>query len=513
MNVNRITTVLAAAAMMFTALSAGRMFGDEHQIRSMAEDISSSSQAAVFPAAAAASASAAVTVTTAQTVTTTVPTAATSASSAASAKTTTAKTTVKSVSETAESVSEAEEPVPDTPPETSSETETSATTTAPPQTTTTATTTAPPEPEREIINYTQQKAMWVSLFELERMLAGRTEYSFRTAFSELCANCRDIGINTLYVHARPTGVTFYDSSLFPWSADITGTLGARPAFDPLSIAVELAHGYGLSIHAWINPYRAPTPAEIKASPNTSIVKKWYSDPAKYPEYVTYVESTRWCWMNPGIPDVRTVIAMSAAEIVKNYEVDGIHIDDYFYPTTETGFDDETYAKYGGGLSLSQWRLRNCTLTVKAIYNAVKDVDPDLVFGIAPQGNYENNYNYMYADVALWLSQPGYCDYLAPQCYFSYEQAQKPFAETMTMWASLPRDKSVSLVIGLAPAFIWEREDFYSMNGITAYQINNCFASGAGIALFRYDSLYDPPVNDPSRAAWEIAAIKKVLEQQ
>ena len=367
---------------------------------------------------------------------------------------------------------------------------------------------------RVIINYSQQKAMWVSLFELESMMKGQSESQFRYNFEQLCRNCSSLGINTLYVHARGLGDAFYESKLFPWSEYASGKVGRSPGYDPFKIITQTAHSYDLSVHAWINPFRCGTPSEMSATPDGYLIKQWYNDPDRYLEFVSYSEFYGKYWLNPGIGSVRSLSAKGVKELVSGYDIDGIHIDDYFYPTEETWFDEATYRNYymaGGKLSLRDWRLWNCTQTVKSIYDTVKAENSALVFGIAPQGNYENNYNYMFADVALWLSQPGYCDYLAPQIYFGYENPWKPFANTLAQWASLPRDSSVQLVIGIAAANMELKEEYYNDVGIIARQIKDSFSYGAGTAIYRYDSLFAPAEGYGYRAARETEEIRQALK--
>ena len=403
------------------------------------------------------------------------------------------------------------------------------TTTTAKKTSKTTTTTPPPKQEenlsegiskielgsgRVIINYSQQKAMWVSLFEMEELIKGRTAEQFRYNFDQLCRNCKSIGVNTLYVHARALGDAFYQSKLYPWSEYVSGTVGRSPGFDPFKIVTEVAHSYDLSVHAWINPYRLGTPAEMKATPSGYLIKEWFDHPDKYPGYVVYSETYGKYWLNPGIASVRSLITKGAKELIGGYDIDGLHIDDYFYPLTEEYFDEAEYKAYlsaGGKMSLNNWRMNNCNLTVKSLYDAVKAQSNALVFGIAPQGNYENNYNYMYADVSLWLSQPGYCDYLAPQVYFGYKNQWKPFASTLKQWASLPRDESVSLVIGIAPANMELNDEYADDVGIIARQIKDSFSYNAGAALYRYDSLFAPANGFTYRAAREVEEIAKAMK--
>jgi uncharacterized lipoprotein YddW (UPF0748 family) len=151
-----------------------------------------------------------------------------------------------------------------------------------------------------------------------------------------------------------------------------------------------------------------------------------------------------------------LIETSVREILGNYDVDGVHIDDYFYPTTDPEFDREAF-EVSGSTDLAQWRMDNVNRAVKAMYDAVKNADERLVFGISPQGNIDADYNSQYADVRRWGSEEGYCDYIIPQIYFGFENENSPFLPTLKQWEELVDDSIVSLIIGLA-AYKLGRED-------------------------------------------------------
>ena len=154
------------------------------------------------------------------------------------------------------------------------------------------------------------------------------------------------------------------------------------------------------------------------------------------------------YLDPSYNEVRDLICSCAEEIINNYNVDGIHIDDYFYPTTYESFDDVEFNQSGEN-DLSEWRTNNCTAFVKALYDTVKNCGNDVVFGISPQGNINADYESQYADVRLWGSQRGYCDYIVPQIYFGFNNEICPFAETLAEWESITADSGVSLIVGLA----------------------------------------------------------------
>ena len=332
-------------------------------------------------------------------------------------------------------------------------------------------------------NYETVKAVWISYLELAPIVSDGEEH-FREAFAEMCINCRSVGVNTLITHVRTFGDAFYPSKLFPQTKAFCGK-----SFDALAVMTEEAHKQGLSIHAWINPLRCEVSDILDKTSDKFKIGQWYHDPSRFDSYIMNVEDTGHWWLNPGIDEVRRLIAAGAAEIVRNYEVDGIHIDDYFYPTTEGWFDAGIYVEQGSDLPLNEWRLENCNKMVKGIYDAVKQENPTVEFGIAPQGNIENNYNYMFADVRKWCAENGFCDYICPQIYFGYNNPYKPFAPTLAVWQELCGNSGRKLLIGIAAYKINTEDEFVDDIGIISRQAELALSRTDGAVLFSYNSLF------------------------
>ncbi|WP_124099152.1 family 10 glycosylhydrolase [Ruminococcus sp. Marseille-P6503] len=361
------------------------------------------------------------------------------------------------------------------------------------------------------LNYDEQKSVWISYIDLAPMITGKAEDEFKNAFSQACANIKELGCNTVYVHVRSFGDAYYRSEYYPWSKGITGYAGQEPDYDPLEIMVDCAHQNGLSFHAWINPLRCETEENLSKL-DSGILSEWYNDPGKYSEYLVKVKDDERYWLNPAEEDVRELICSGAEELCRNYKIDGIHMDDYFYPTTEEYFDSETYVEAGASISLSDWRLDNCSKLVGEIYDTVKSVNKDILFGISPQGNIENNYSYMYADIKRWCSEEGYIDYIVPQIYFGYDNQIKPFEETAEEWSEIARQGNTKLVIGLAPYKIAEDEEFSENTGIISSQIKTSqgLDNYGGVALYNYINIFCPEESLSQRLDKEKALIKKAL---
>ena len=369
------------------------------------------------------------------------------------------------------------------------------------------------EPAEEI------RAMWISYKEWETM-----DFSSEAAFTEqaaqLMANSAELGMNRVLVQVRPFADAIYPSELFPWSDLCTGTQGQDPGYDPLAILVEQAHSAGLAIEAWVNPYRvrlnASYPAGELAADNPAIA---------HPEWAKEVNGG--IYLDPANPDVQAYIADGVQEILDNYAVDGIHFDDYFYPTTEESFDEAEYAASGTDLSLADWRRENVNSLVSLVYRTVKESSPTAVFGISPQGNPDNNYNGQYSDVGLWMSTPGYLDYVMPQIYWGFGYTLKSgsdrfaFESIVAEWAAMPRADSVALCAGLGAYRIGDGDGGSNVNSTSQWQTGCNLASqveglrGAGLdgyALYRYASLFDNAAWS-DLAAQECEALRQVNETQ
>jgi len=280
--------------------------------------------------------------------------------------------------------------------------------------------------------------------------------------------------------------------------------------------VREAHNRGLSIHAWINPMRLMSDADIKGISDSYKIKQWYNSDDLRGKYIVKVNGT-W-YLNPAYSETVSLIADGVSEIVSKYNVDGIQIDDYFYPTTDKSFDSAAYSASGTSSSLLEWRMSMVSNMVRKLYSSVKNVNSTAVFGISPQGSISNNYNDLYADVKTWCAQSGYVDYILPQIYYGFSNSTLPYSDTCAAWSSLVKNSSVKLVIGLAPYKIGT-EDTWAGNGKFEWANNTdiiarqmAFAETlpnyGGVALYRYDSLFNPSADVSAAVKAEVANIPR-----
>ncbi len=322
-------------------------------------------------------------------------------------------------------------------------TTTKATTTAATTTTTSAITTVKAEISVPAAA-NEVRGVWISYLEMSTLLKNKNKSEFRQAVDKIYDNCVSIGINTVYVHARAFGDAFYDSQLFPASKYLSGTVGQGTGYDPYEILIDEARKHGLSFHAWINPLRLCTNEDMQAISADYTIKKWYNSEYKG-KYIVNVSGT-W-YLNPAYDEAVQLLCDGVKEILDKYDVDGIHIDDYFYPTTDASFDSAAFAASGYS-SLSAFRINNCNKLVKAIYNTVHSCSSSAVFGASTQGSIENNINQLYADAESWC-KGGYIDYFAPQIYYGFNNSAQPFEKCTDTWVKMVKNTDVELYIGLA----------------------------------------------------------------
>lgn len=352
-------------------------------------------------------------------------------------------------------------------------------------------------------------AVWIFYSELSMQdVGGGTEAQFRERTEEMFDNCAKLGINTVFYHVRPYCDAFYKSDIFPWSAYLTGTQGKAVDYDPLEIACEIAHEKGLTLHAWLNPFRISHSNDISALSESNPALEWIK--SKSPNVITLDNGI---YFSPASPEAQKMIVDGVREIVENYDVDGIHIDDYFYPSTDESVDSffyDEYKKSGGELKLSEWRLNTVSAFVSSMYAATKSVSGDCVFSISPAGNIKNNYEEQFADVKLWLKKRGYADWIIPQVYYGYENNILPFDNACDAWANLHSLSDIRMIYGIAAYKVSDSdEEWQAGSGIIAKQLDyirtkpNC----SGAAFFSYSSLID------EKKASEFECIKdKVLSE-
>lgn len=362
------------------------------------------------------------------------------------------------------------------------------------------------------LNFSEVKGIWISYIELSEMLTGQSESAFRKNIGAAYDNIAELGLNTVYVHVRSHGDAYYRSELFPTSKYASGTLGKDAGFDPLEVMIEEAHGRGLSFQAWINPLRCCSVEELSALSGYKI--------NDFADGKRAVAVNGNYYLNPAYDEVINYIAKGAAEIAANYDVDGLHIDDYFYPTTDSSFDSAAFSQSGFD-TISAFRLANCDKLVSGIYGAVKSANNSALFSVSCQGSVENNYNQMYADVKKWCSQRGYLDYVMPQIYYGFNNSTQPYETCASQWSDMAQSGGIPLVVGLSVSKVgledvWAgagKTEWITDENILSRQIRYALElrSYGGVCLYSYRSVFAPDAGVKEKVNDEIAAVRSCWE--
>lgn len=305
--------------------------------------------------------------------------------------------------------------------------------------------TAPPMPVREM------RATWIATVRNVNWPSepGLPVAKQKAQLEDLINKAAELRLNAIVFQVRPAGDAMYRSSIEPWSPFLMGKMGQAPdpLWDPLEFAVEKAHAHGIELHAWFNPFRAIATTASHTPAGTHICKE-------HPDWtMRYGIDT---WMDPGEPGVRSRSIAVILDVLRRYDVDGIHIDDYFYPYPIKGGDgnlkafpdDATYARYkaaGGALDLNAWRRSNIDTFIEETYRAIKTTKRWVKFGISPFGLWRPNvpagtgggldpYEELGADSLKWL-QKGWLDYLVPQLYWPIDPQKLSFTTFYDWWLS------------------------------------------------------------------------------
>jgi len=281
-------------------------------------------------------------------------------------------------------------------------------------------------------------------------------------FKKLLDGLQQTGINTVIVQVRPTSDAIYPSKLVPWSNILTGVQGKNPGYDPLKFMIAETHRRGMKFEAWFNPFRISMDDKVEKLVSTHPARQ-------HPDWV--VSHDGKLMFNPGVPAARAHIIEAIMEVVRGYEIDGVHLDDYFYPYGNNPFqDDETFAAFNPKkiADKGNWRRDNVNQFVKELSASIKQAKPDVAFGISPFGIWRNkkedstgsdtngmsSYDKLFADSRTWIRN-GWIDYIAPQLYWTMENPNARYDKLVDWWIKETKGRGVKLYIGQAAYMVGE----------------------------------------------------------
>lgn len=326
-------------------------------------------------------------------------------------------------------------------------------------------------PKGKLESTREMRAVWIaSVYNLDwPSKKGLPAAEQKQEFIRLLDEIKAMNMNAVIMQIKPTADAFYPSAYGPWSEYLTGTQGKDPGYDPLEFMIEEAHKRGLEFHAWFNPYRI-------TMNHTDLSRLSADHPAReHPDWT--IAYGNQLYYNPGIPETQDFIVSGIEEVVKNYDIDAVHMDDYFYPYKIAGVsfpDQETYETYGkkAFTHIEDWRRDNVNQLVKQINNTIKKEKPYVKFGISPFGVWRNikddptgsnttagmtNYDDLYADTREWIQQHD-IDYVTPQIYWSIGFQAADYDVLTKWWSNEVKGEPVHLYIGQAAYKINQNSD-------------------------------------------------------
>lgn len=327
-----------------------------------------------------------------------------------------------------------------------------------------------------------KKAVWFSYINMQT-IKDNEESEFKSNFTQICETIKNNQLDTIIVQVRPFMDSIYPSDLFPISTSISSTNFIN--YDALEIMVDIAHNHNLKIEAWINPYRISyNEAQLNYFSENSMIADWINS-----EHILINGST--AILNPASEKARDYIVSGVEEIINKYDVDGIHMDDYFY--VEALFGNTTMEE----------RCQNVNLLVRQLYQTIKEKDASITFGISPQGNLDNARN-IGADIDTWLSESGYVDYVMPQIYWSdqwgMDGSVEMFSTRVSAYSDIHTNDNIKIYAGLALYLAGQnvRDDIgWSQNTDNLKRQSEILKEYGwnGFSLFDYDNMNDPSTHE------------------
>ncbi|MBR3552808.1 MAG: family 10 glycosylhydrolase [Clostridia bacterium] len=314
----------------------------------------------------------------------------------------------------------------------------------------------------------EKRGVWLSYSEWNPTGAASLQ-AYCDALTARLTALRDLGITDLFAQVRPFGDAVYPSRLFPAAACVASTRGGALPFDYFAALLDTARPLGFRVHAWINPYRLSNdPQALDRLRQDPVVGQWLKEPGQTD--VRVIETG--VFLNPASQRARQVILDGVVELLSDYAPDGIHLDDYFYPTDAPDFDKAEYRAYkraGGVMARDDWRRENVNALLRTLYAAAKAADTPALFTLSPCADIEKNERTLFADVRRWCGEDGYCDFIIPQIYFGFCHETLPFDQTLDAWLALCGDRPERLWAGLAVYKIGTKDPYAGNGGRTEWQ--------------------------------------------
>lgn len=343
-------------------------------------------------------------------------------------------------------------------------------------------------------NEEELRGIFISYIEEKKYLDKDHDKS-KENIKKMISKIKKNNFNLIILQIRSFSDAIYESSIFPYSSVLTGVEG-EDYFDVLQEFIDECKKENIKIYAWINPYRIRTDNDIKTISTKNPAYKYLG--------TDYIYINEGIYYNPSKQEVEDLIVSGVEEIVNNYDVDGVLFDDYFYPSDEIDYLDYTeYIKENDYIEPNIYRLNIVNKMIRRVYSVCKE--KNILFGVSPDGNINNNYSYIYADIYKWLDSDLYIDFIMPQIYYGFFNEKMPFYNVVNEWNNAIKNKDITLIVALA-IYKSGNIDKYALSGSDEW-INNKdiikrqvvvsrnMSQYEGFSLFRYEHIISEEKNE------------------
>ena len=363
--------------------------------------------------------------------------------------------------------------------------------------------------ESEELPKEEIKGVFLSYIEINKYIKNDNYEISKNNINKIISNIKSMNLNTIILQVRSSSDSIYNSKIYPKSLYLVNNEYDN-YYDVLAYFIDEAHKYNIKIIAWINPYRVRTTENINNITDKNPAYKYLNTDTIY--------INNGVFYNPSKKEVTDIIIKGVEEVLE-YDIDGLLFDDYFYPNVNIDEKDyQEYIKYNDYVSPENYRLEVINNMIRKVYKKCKE--KNVLFGISPDGNIENNYTTHYADVKTWMSKEGYIDFIMPQIYYGFYNSSRDYINTLKEWENNLLNENIDLYVALAFYKVGQY-DKYARDGKNEWLENDDIIMREillsrntkkykGFSLFRYDNIFNQDTFT-NNSVKEIENLKKIIK--
>ena len=363
--------------------------------------------------------------------------------------------------------------------------------------------------ESEELPKEEIKGVFLSYIEINKYIKNDNYEISKNNINKIISNIKSMNLNTIILQVRSSSDSIYNSKIYPKSLYLVNNEYDN-YYDVLAYFIDEAHKYNIKIIAWINPYRVRTTENINNITDKNPAYKYLNTDTIY--------ISNGVFYNPSKKEVTDLIIKGVEEVLE-YDIDGLLFDDYFYPNVNIDEKDyQEYIKYNDYVSPENYRLEVINNMIRKVYKKCKE--KNVLFGISPDGNIENNYTTHYADVKTWMSKEGYIDFIMPQIYYGFYNSSRDYINTLKEWENNLLNENIDLYVALAFYKVGQY-DKYARDGKNEWLENDDIIMREillsrntkkykGFSLFRYDNIFNQDTFT-NNSVKEIENLKKIIK--